>query len=742
MDEALEAALQQEQAYADRVYTRLDELRTQSRARLDQTRRQGPTGSPQNRSERDSFAAMYEDRLRQLNSVEERLIFGRLDATDGSTRYLGKLGILDEDLHPLLVDWRADVVRPFYTATAASPEGVLRRRHLLTRLRKVTSVEDEVVDHAAFESSSLAALPIQGEGALMAALSAHRTGRMADVVATIQAEQDEIVRADSAGVLVVQGGPGTGKTAVALHRAAYVLYRDRERLRRSGVLVIGPSRTFLRYIEKVLPALGETGVVYTTMAQLLPGVQVNRTEAPEVAALKGDVRWAEILRRAVQSRQRVLPEQQLRVGSVTITLRQRDVREAISRARRSSPTHNGGRVTFVRHMLTRLGEQYAQALGDRGIDDASGRMDDVRSSDAVKLALNLCWLPWSAGDFLDDLLAKEHRLVEAAPDLSDSERKGLLRPRRGGWSVADVPLLDELEELLGPISEAFGEKDTEGQAANVESAAAALENTSTGWMVSAETLAQRFEATPARLSAAEYALTDRTWTYGHIVVDEAQELTPMQWRAVLRRNPSRSMTLVGDIAQAAAPGSTRAWEARLNEVFGDRWRMHTLSVNYRTPRSIMDLATVVATECDPTTPPAALISPRELPDAITLEHTETLGGSLAAWIHQRATSGGTTAVICTPQRHEALQDELGIHTTDSSASSVVVLTPDLAKGLEFDHVIVVEPGEIMRGQRGAADIYVTLTRPTHSLTIVHSSGLTPAFDLVRATATPLPGVES
>ena len=256
--------LHEEQAAVDVRYARLDALRAQTAARLARTRRVGPSGSPQNRSERDAFATLYEDRLAQLDAVEQRLCFGRLDLVDGAPRYIGRIGLTDTEHTSLLTDWRAPAAQAFYRATAAQPDGVVRRRHLVTRGRTVTGLEDEVLDLDVLsdaDRSEDVLAGLSGEGALLAALAAGRTGRMGDIVATIQAEQDAIIRSELAGALVVQGGPGTGKTAVALHRAAYLLYAHRRTLERSGVLLLGPSRTFLRYIDQVLPSLGETGVV-------------------------------------------------------------------------------------------------------------------------------------------------------------------------------------------------------------------------------------------------------------------------------------------------------------------------------------------------------------------------------------------------------------------------------------------------------------------------------------------------
>ncbi|MDQ1603304.1 MAG: hypothetical protein QOE01_1149, partial [Actinomycetota bacterium] len=353
--------LEHEQSYVDRLYARLDELRARTAQELAAVRRAGPSGTPQNRSERDAFATLHEDRLAQLEAVEDRLAFGRLDLVGDGHRYIGRLGLSDEHQSQLLVDWRAPAARSFYQATAAQPGDVVRRRHLATRGRRVVGVEDEVLDLAALDHDDRRSL--NGEGALLAAIGAHRTGRMGDIVATIQAEQDRVIRADLAGVLVVQGGPGTGKTAVALHRAAYLLYTHRDRLRRSGVLLVGPNTLFLRYIEAVLPSLGETGVVMSTPGTLFPGVEATGEDPPDVAVLKGDPRMARVVAAAVRARQRV-PEttRRLQVDRVGLALTPAMVSAARSRARRGRKPHNLARSGFLLDLLDQLAAQLAEAL--------------------------------------------------------------------------------------------------------------------------------------------------------------------------------------------------------------------------------------------------------------------------------------------------------------------------------------------------------------------------------------------
>src|SRR5690625_1024269 len=390
-----------EQRYVARLYERLDALREHTRGRLASVRRSGPSGSPQNRSERHAFATLYEDRLIQLEHVEDRLVFGRLDLIDSQRRYVGRIGLQDSEHRQLLTDWRAPAAEPFYQATAAHPQGVVLRRHLTTRGRNVIGLEDDVLDLENLSEDARANLA--GEGALLAALTAHRTGKMGDIVATIQAEQDTIIRAPLAGALVVQGGPGTGKTAVALHRVAYLLYAHRRRLESSGVLVIGPSSEFLRYIENVLPSLGETGVIATTIADLLPHVRATATEDDAVAEIKGRALMSHIIRRAVRQRQRV-PEsvQTLQVERAKLRLVPAEVSEGIDRARRSRKPHNEARVVVVQPMLGKLAQQYTRALEfEPTIDDLQDLAEEQRHSRDERVALNRSWMPVTAEKVVD-----------------------------------------------------------------------------------------------------------------------------------------------------------------------------------------------------------------------------------------------------------------------------------------------------------------------------------------------------
>ncbi|WP_102508938.1 AAA family ATPase [Sanguibacter massiliensis] len=724
-----------EQEVVDRLYARLDTLRAQTRGRLAKVRRSGPSGSPQNRSERDAFATLYEDRIAQLEAVEDRLCFGRLDLTDGEVRHIGRIGLTDDEHSSILTDWRAPAAQAFYRATAVHPDGVLRRRHLVTRARQVVSLEDEVLDLDALGDEQV---HLSGEGALFAAMAAQRTGRMNDIVATIQAEQDRIIRSDLAGALVVQGGPGTGKTAVALHRAASLLYAHRRVLERSGVLLVGPSSAFLRYIDQVLPSLGETGVVATTMGDLLPGVSARAEEPTDLAArLKGDASMARVVARAVRARQRI-PEHDVpfRLEGVDLVLRRDDVREAAARARRTNKPHNVARVTFVKEMLSRLATQYGRATGvELEQEDRRMVLDDLRAHRDVRVTLNLAWFPLTPQRLVEDLWAKPHRLAEAAPHLSEAQRAALAREPGSPWTVSDVPLLDEAAELLGEDDQAEraqAKADAAARARDLEYAQEVLKGTGTGALVSAEVLADRFAAGGTSLTTAERAAADRTWTYGHVVVDEAQELTAMAWRSLLRRVPTRSLTIVGDVAQTSAAGGARSWRAMLDGPLRGAWRLEELTVNYRTPAVVADAARSAALAAD--LPVSPMTSAREVDDALHVHWSRDVAHEAARVVAAEVRSGttadgvGRVAVVAEPRRSAALRAALrdvlpdaalrAARGDDELDAPVSVVDPRTVKGLEYDVVVLVEPDEL-----APSDLYVAMTRPTQRLHLVHSHDL-------------------
>ncbi|HEX6919840.1 MAG TPA: AAA family ATPase [Actinomycetes bacterium] len=735
--------LEHEQAYVDSLYARLDDLRRRTREELAKVRRAAPTGSPQNRSERDAFASLHEHRAAQLEAVEDRLVFGRLDLVEGRHRYIGRLGLSDDDQRQLLVDWRAPAARSFYQATAAAPGDVVRRRHIATRGRTVTSVEDEVLDLDALDDAERRTL--NGEGALLAAVGAHRTGRMGDIVATIQAEQDRVIRSDLGGVLVVQGGPGTGKTAVALHRAAYLLYTHRDRLARNGVLLVGPNNLFLRYIEQVLPSLGETGVVMSTPAELMPGVEAVSEPDPRVAALKGDPRMAEVVAAALRDRQRV-PDgvRLLDVDGYVVELAPAVVAAARGRARRSRKPHNVVRTQYVKELLDHLAHGLARALRTTVTEDnREDLLAELRSSADVRREINLTWMPLTPQQLVGDLLADPARLASAAPFLSKAERALLRRDRGTPWTVADVPLLDEAAELLGEDdahARAAAERELAARHAELDYARAALRMTGAGQLVTAEALAARFADSGPVLTVAERAHTDRTWAYGHIVVDEAQELSPMMWRLLMRRCPSRSMTLVGDVAQTGSAAGASSWSDVLDPYVEGRWRLEQLTVNYRTPARIMALASAVLTSAGVEASAPESVREGDWPPRAQRMAAGDMTAVVTAVRDELSLLGDGRMAVVVPAgladpAYTAVSSSLppGIVGTGSNAldAPVTVLTVADVKGLEFDAVVLVEPGLILGGSlRGANDLYVALTRPTQRLRVLHSDALPTGLDLI------------
>jgi DNA helicase IV len=729
---ATDTELARERDYVHGLYERVDALLARARSELDSVRASGTGGTHQNRTERDAFARMYEDRVTQLSGITERLAFGRLEfepSTDEPIRYIGRLGLRDEDQRPLLLDWRAPGARAFYQATAATPLGVRARRQLQSRGRDVVRIDDEIFDRDLLDSDEVR---LHGDAALLASVTQRRTGRMTDIVATIQAEQDRIIRSDLPGVLVVQGGPGTGKTAVALHRAAYLLYTYRDRLAASGVLIVGPSRSFLQYIEAVLPSLGETGVVLASLGQIYPGVEASAVDAPAVAALKGSPEMASLVRRAVRSRQKVPTETQvLDINGERIAIHPDVIRSAMQRAWETRKPHNLARITFNKAALasiTRLLVEQLRASGTT-IDDADlGYLrEDVRTAHDVRVALNTAWLPLSAERFLEDLYARPHWLAELTPRWTP-EKRALLRRERGvAFTVADVPLLDEAAEQLGEFDPTAGAGDRElaaQRARDVENAEAAIRNMGVEGLVDARSLAAGFEAAERRGTTAELAAADRSWVYGHVVVDEAQELSPMQWRMLIRRAPHKSFTVVGDIAQASSPGAASSWRQAM-EPFGEGWRLEELTVNYRTPAQISRQAESMARANGLVVTPSSAV--REGDSPVLVHRVADLArGVVDSVAEDREISReGTLAVIAPDAVVDAVQAALVERFGDlvgrderGLSRAVAVLTPDVAKGLEFDVVIIVEPAAFLTVDRGVSALYVAMTRATQRVHVV------------------------
>jgi len=797
--------LAREQAYLDLLYGRLDEVSELTRRQLRQVLLDVGTGTPQSVVERDVFAAAHAERLARLEAAEGRLCFGAMDRLDGSRTYIGRIGLSDAEQEPILVDWRAPVATAFYQATLADPRGLTRRRHLRTKGREVTGVADDLLWVGPRETTGQPAARTAdgagGDAMLLEALSAPRTGRMGDIIATLQAEQDRIIRADARSVLVVDGGPGTGKTAVALHRAAYLLYTERARLERSGVLIVGPSPVFLRYIDQVLPSLGETGVVFATPGRLYPGVTVTAEDPVPLATLKGDGRMAEVLAAAVRDHQR-LPRRTIEIvhdDDRTLRLDRDTVARARTRARRSRRPHNGARLVFLRELLDVLTGQVVKQIAGGLLDDdeRADVRDGLWSDPAVRRELDALWPRLTPAQLLDRLFTDAGLLARVAGRVLTPAEQSLLCqgggsqvPQPGGedlfsaveaaaspsrqgpatrsWTTADVPLLDEAAELLGDPDEgsraAAEARAARERAAEQRYAEDVLEMLGLAGQLDAQTVAERWRGPRRRASAAEHGATDREWAFGHLIVDEAQEVSPMLWRLLWRRCPARSATLVGDLAQAARPGAPGSWAEILTPHVGDRFRVERLTVNYRTPREIMDVAAgVLAAAAPGVSAPESVRSVGEQPLVVQADGDRIVDAVVAETIRTAGMIGeGRIAVIGAPGDLPALRAQLtrvapellGITgqpglTGQADATGpdagrvtappagdaksagpdvldarVAVLTVAESKGLEFDAVLLVEPAALLAAQtRGLADLYVALTRATRQLTVIHSKDL-------------------
>jgi DNA helicase IV len=774
--------LTDEQEYLDRAYDGLEFMRGEARQMLQGVLDLGRGGTFQSRTERDIVVRTSLARLEQLDIGDQALYFGRIDrlpdpAADGDgpvlgeSFHIGRLAVSGPDHEPLVVDWRAPVAEPFYRATGLDPQGLARRRHLAVRGRRVLGLEDEYfVDPggqaaAAVPASNGAAaldgdaggerllsdgLVLGGPGALLSALGQSRTGHMGDIIGTIQREQDEIIRSPLPGVLVVQGGPGTGKTAVALHRAAYLLYTHRFPLERQGVLVVGPNPLFLRYIEQVLPSLGETGVSLSTVAGLVPEVRVRGADDPVVAKLKGDVRMVKVLARAVRTRERPLRDDvEIPFGAGVLRLRARVTEEIVATARRRPGTHNARRRFVESQVLRVLADDYRARLGrDDAAEEAQSAEEQndlaqrLRRVPQVAEALERMWPRLSPHEFLHDLLGAPPLLAAAAKGLLGAgEVQRLYRPRSASldlvpWTVGDTALIDEARTLLGPRRPPRANRARAQRTEEVATPEAGF------WP-------QGLGASPAPLPNPAAGTEDEIRSFGHIVVDEVQDLSPMQLRMVARRSLSGSMTVVGDIAQATGPWAPAGWDDVTRHLSPQRpLRLVELTVSYRTPAEVVALAAQVLAVAAPSiTPPRPVRQSGHGPRIVSASR-----GSLAATLADlaraelAAVAPGRVAVlgpdVLLPELTRAL-DEAGLNPVDPRdpageglGADLVVLPADEANGLEFDSVIVVEPsliaavgdeppgeGPPVATTRGLRTLYVSLTRPTRRLTVLHAAPL-------------------
>jgi DNA helicase IV len=705
-----EQELAREQEFVDRVYLQLEQAAKQAEALAKEGHGRGRLGHEGGLVERDAMVFQAAKRLATLNAAHEGLVFGRLDLgdEDEEPRYIGRIGLRDENRDSLLVDWRAPAAAVFYQATAADPRGVVRRRVLRCAGQKVVAVEDDLLDS---ESPAAESLPVVGEGALMAQLSRARDRSMHSIVATIQAEQDEAIRAPGKGVVLITGGPGTGKTVVALHRAAYLLYTDRRRYESGGVLIVGPSGVFMRYIERVLPSLGETAVALRSLGEVVDGIKAVRHDDPAVADVKGSARMAELVRRTARQAVPGAPREfRIFYRDENILLTSRDLsqlrRQLLSQGRRNR------QLTRVPQALLDL--MWRQVRGERGRDRGREQFDGEMLGNPAFLDFVLAWWPpldatevlrWLADP---ELLARVGEGVVSQEDMALLTKSWSHDGRGPDWSVEDVPLLDELRYQLGDLPEKHDDEEDDPLAHLVD------EHTR-----EVTTTADRHYATGPRT-----ATRTEDDSYAHVLVDEAQDLSPMQWRMVGRRGRAASWTVVGDPAQSSWPAPDEAAGAR-EEAFGDKPRHEFhLSTNYRNSKEIYDFAAAYA---------ARVGLDADLPNAVRStgidpeeRRVDDLEAGVRAAVAELAEEvEGTVGIVVAAARRTSAQawldawDELGEDRFGGADARIAVLTGLDTKGLEFDGIVVVEPAEIeAESLTGRATLYVVLTRATQRMVTV------------------------
>ncbi|MCD6639721.1 MAG: AAA family ATPase [Nocardioides sp.] len=723
MSDELEAReIAAEQVYVDEVYVQLEHSAASARELAREGHSRGRLGHEGGLVERDAMVFQAAKRIAQLDAAHEGLVFGRLDldpAIDDQPRYVGRIGVRNADRDVLLIDWRAPAAAVFYQATGAEPQGVVRRRVLRSQHRTVVGVEDELLDDSVETD-----LPIVGEGALMAQLSRARDRSMHSIVATIQAEQDRAIRAPGKGVVSISGGPGTGKTVVALHRAAYLLYSDRRRYEGGGVLVVGPSGVFMRYIERVLPSLGETAVALRSLGEVVSGVRATRHDEPGVADVKGSARMAEVLRRAARQQAPGSPTS-FRVfwRDDTLVLDP----PTLGRLRRQLMSQGRRNRQLPRVPRALLDLLWRQVRGERGRDLGREHFDDdMLSHDGFLEFASAWWPPLDASTVLRWLHEPEF-LARVADGVLGADDQRLLLKSWGhdDLSIEDIPLLDELRYALGDVPQRTEDERDLDDTGLLEGGIDIHELT---------TVADR-----------EYS-AGRAWTppthrieddgYAHVLIDEAQDLTPMQWRMVGRRGRTASWTVVGDPAQSSWPDAAEADAARAEALEGKDLHEFHLSTNYRNSAEIYafaaDYARRVGLDADL---PEAVRRTGEEPRVIGI--VEDLEAATRAAVDEIASRvDGTVGIVVPAARRsevnawlaswpERADDAPGARAavdssvTPSGEDRVVVLTGLDTKGLEFDGIVVVRPQEIEdESTTGRATLYVVLTRATQLLTTV------------------------
>ncbi len=715
-----------EQAVVDRVHAQLMKSATAARELASEGHNRGRLGHEGGLVERDAMVFHAARRIAQLDAAHEGLVFGRLDLhpdTDDEPRYIGRIGLRDDDRDTLLVDWRAPAAAVFYQATAAAPHDVVRRRVLRCSGPRVLSVEDELLDP---EAPGADALPIVGEGALLAQLSRARDRSMHSIVATIQAEQDEAIRAPAKGVVTISGGPGTGKTVVALHRAAYLLYTDRRRYEGGGVLVVGPSGVFMRYIERVLPSLGETAVALRSLGEVVDDVRATRHDEPTVADIKGSARMATVVRRLAREHPPGAPTGFRTWWRDNALVLEADRLESL-RTRLLARGRRNRQLPRVAPAL--LDALWRQVRSERGRERGREYFDDEMLADDSFLEFAAAWWPPLVATEVLEWLRDPELLARCATGVLDEEEQRLLAKSwaGGGLSVEDVPLLDELRYALGDVPRRTdAEHDLDDTLSYSEGGIDLAELT---------TAADR-EYAPARpaWSPPTHRLEDDP--FAHVLVDEAQDLSPMQWRMVARRGRTSTWTIVGDPAQSSWPDPAESEAAREAALEGKPVHAFHLSTNYRNSSEIYafaaDYARRAGLQADL---PQAVRSTgkepvvvRDAPDLEAAVRAEAvrLAGELAGTVGIVVPAARRAQVNSWVAGWPELADDapsarasIDSSTSPSGEDRVVVLTGLDTKGLEFDGIVVVAPEEIeAESATGRATLYVVYTRATQRLSVV------------------------
>jgi hypothetical protein len=676
--------------------------------RLD-AERKSPGGIGQEALDRDLEIHRLTARLRALRRFGLDLCLGRIVPVDGSEPvYVGRLGLTDSTGRRLLLDWRSPAAEPFFGATHANPMGLASRRRYRWTLGRISDYWDEVFTADGFEGNAA----LDDQSAFIASLGSNRSARMRDVLGTIQADQDAIIRAGSRGALVVDGGPGTGKTVVALHRSAYLIYSDPHLgHHRGGVLFVGPHEPYLAYVSDVLPSLGEEGVQICTLRNLVPQGAAAAVETdPDVARLKSSARLVGAIEAAVRFYEEP-PTTRTTISTpwADVRITAQDWAEAFEAPDPGTP-HNEAREQVWDQLLTILVDQHDDVDEDDGEVTAQQVRTSLQRNRELVAAFNRAWPVLQATDLVGDLWSVPAYLRKCAPWLGPDEVRALQRDDPHAWTVSDLPLLDAARQRLGD-PEAFGRRRRQEAIVAAERARMAdvideLIRTDDSELLLMTTLRHQ-DLRDALVDEAALPTADPDLLAGpfaHVVVDEAQELTDAEWQMLLLRCPSRSFTVVGDRAQARH-GFTESWQERLGRIGLDRIDLASLTINYRTPAEVM-------TEAEPVI--RAVLPDANVPISIRSSGVPVVHGSttelptiLERWLVEHAEGEGIACVIGDP--------------TFLGTSRIRSLTPELAKGLEFDLVVLVDPETFGTGIEGAVDRYVAMTRATQQLVVLTSS---------------------